>query len=89
VKSRTTPRFRELLAALPEHIQRQARVAHARFVEDPDHPGLNFKRVHSTIPMYSVRIGRNYRAIGLWEGDEIRWVWIGSHADYDKFLRES
>lgn len=88
MRSRTTPRFRKLLAALPEHVQRQARLAHARFLEDPNHPGLNFKRVSRAEPLYSIRIGRSYRAIGLWEGDTIIWVWIGSHAGYDKFLRE-
>lgn len=76
-----------MLAALPEHVQRQARLAHEHFLADPNHPGLNFKRLKRPEPWYSVRIGQSYRAVGLWEGDEIRWFWIGSHADYDRLLR--
>jgi hypothetical protein len=28
----------------------------------------------------------DYRALGVREGDEIIWFWIGSHADYDRLL---
>ncbi len=40
----------------------------------------------STEPIYSVRISRGYRALGLRDGDLVTWFWIGSHADYDKLL---
>src|ERR1700756_2318853 len=49
-------------------------------------PSLRFKPVHPTRPIYSVRIGPMYRAVGILESDEIVWYWIGSHADYDKLL---
>lgn len=75
------------MAALPEHIQRQARQAHTHFLQNPDHPGLNFKPVKAAQSWWSVRIGKGYRAIGIREWDEIRWFWIGSHADYDQLLR--
>jgi hypothetical protein len=45
-----------------------------------------FKQVHSSEPIYSVRISLNYRAVGVIEGDVIIWYWIGSHADYEKQL---
>jgi hypothetical protein len=44
------------------------------------------KRVHAIQPIYSVRIARGYRALGLRDGDLVTWFWIGSHADYDKLL---
>jgi hypothetical protein len=28
-----------------------------------------------------------YRALGLLEGDEIIWLWIGTHAEYDRLLK--
>ncbi len=87
IRSRTTPSFRHLLAQLPADVQRQAREAYRYFRNDPTHPGLQFKRVSQREPIYSVRVGRSYRAVGLWEGAEIRWVWIGSHAEYDKLLQ--
>jgi hypothetical protein len=38
-------------------------------------------------PVYSVRIGIGYRALGLREADTVSWFWIGSHAEYDELLR--
>jgi len=34
----------------------------------------------------SVRIDRNYRALGYIEGDTVYWYWIGRHDDYDRLL---
>jgi hypothetical protein len=52
-------------------VQQQARSAYRRFMGDPSHPGLRFKRVHAELPVYSVRVSRAYRALGHREGDEI------------------
>jgi len=49
---------------------------------------LQFKRVSYHQPIYSARVDLNHRALGLWEGDTISWFWIGTHADYDKFLAQ-
>jgi hypothetical protein len=27
---------------------------------------------------------RNYRAVGILQGDTITWIWIGSHDDFDR-----
>jgi hypothetical protein len=43
--------------------------------------------VSQSQPVYSVRIGIGYRALGLQEGDQISWFWIGSHAEYDEMLK--
>ena len=88
MNSHTTRRFRQLFAQLPEAVQRQAREAYSRFRQDPFHPSLRFRRVHPTRPIYSVRISLAYRSLGVQEGDEIVWFWIGSHADYDKMVRQ-
>jgi hypothetical protein len=60
--SRTTRRFRELFAALPQRVQRQAREAYRLFRENSAHPGLHFKQVHSHPPIYLARVGISYRA---------------------------
>jgi hypothetical protein len=89
VKSKATKQFRELLADLPEPIQRQAREAYRLFRLDPDHPGLRFKPISPTDPsIYSARVGRRYRAIGIRDGETILWTWIGSHAAYDRIVRQ-
>jgi hypothetical protein len=86
LKSRRTASFRKAFAALPESVQEQARLAYRRFQENPNHPGLRFKPIHSTDPVYSVRIGKGFRAVGTLEEDVMIWFWIGSHADYDALL---
>lgn len=87
MRSRRTRRFRELLAALPEDVKRQAYADYRQFKRDPYYPSLQFKRVSQQRPLYSVRIGISYRALGLREEEDvIVWFWIGSHADYDKLL---
>lgn len=88
MNSRTIRRFRELLAGLPATVQRQARDAYRLFQQNPSHPGLRFKQVYPQPPMYSVRVGINYRAVGVLDGNTIVWFWIGSHAEYDKLLAQ-
>jgi len=83
MRSHTTRRFRDSLVGLPGDIQRQSRAAYRLFQQNPHHPGLRFKRIHPRRPIYSVRISAGYRAIGVRDGDEMIWFWIGSHADYD------
>jgi hypothetical protein len=67
-------------------VKEHARDAYRLFRENPDHSSLRFKRVHPTDPIYSVRIGLGYRAVGAREGDTIYWFWIGGHADYDRLI---
>jgi hypothetical protein len=86
VKSRTTERFRSAFEALPEHIQQQAREAYRLFQANPHHPGLRFRQVHPIRPVYSARINRDYRAVGILTGDTIVWFWIGRHDDYERLL---
>lgn len=84
--SRTTEKFRKSFSKLPEQVKKQARAAYELFALDPYHPSLHFKRVHSREPIFSVRISREYRVLGVQKEKEIIWFWIGSHADYDKLL---
>jgi len=72
---------------LPRPIQERARLAYERFLQDPNHPSLRFKKVHATRPIFSARIGLGYRALAVGVGDVLLWFWIGSHADYDRLLR--
>lgn len=86
MKSRTTAQFRQLFANLPEQVQEQTRAAYHQFQEDPSYPSLRFKKVHPELPIYSVRISKNYRAVGQLDGDTVIWFWVGSHSEYDRLL---
>jgi hypothetical protein len=87
LNSRVTKDFLTCFAVLPEPIKAQAGKAYRLWRDNPSHPGLHFKRVHNSEPIYSARIGIGWRVLGLLEGDTITWFWIGSHADYDRMLQ--
>jgi len=86
LKSRITEDFVSLFNKLPQRVQENARRSYRLWRENPTHPGLHFKKIHDQEPLYSVRIGRGWRALGLLEEDTITWFWIGSHADYDHLI---
>jgi hypothetical protein len=85
--SRVTKQFWSFYQTLPRIIQERADKAYALWKNDPHSPGVQFKRVDSEEPIYSVRIGRDYRALGVLRGDTITWFWIGKHEIYDRILR--
>ncbi len=85
--SRTSEKFRVLFSLLPASIKTQAKQAYLQFKKDPYHPSLQFKRVHSTRPIYSVRVNIDYRAVGILQNNEIIWFWMGSHSVYDNLLK--
>lgn len=85
--SRATPRFWASYHQLPSEIKEAARKAYRLFRSDAEHPSLQFKKVHVREPLYSARITLGYRALGLRDGDVITWFWIGTHAEYDRLLR--
>jgi hypothetical protein len=86
VRSHTTAEFRELLAGAPEAIKTKAQLAYRLWADNPAHPSLRFKKVHASLPIYSVRIDLDWRAVGVLQGDAMIWFWIGSHADYERLL---
>ena len=51
---------------------------------DAGHPSLHFKRIGR---YRSVRISKQYRALGVDITEGVLWFWIGSHADYDRWLK--
>ena len=71
---------------LPTDARKQAFTAYRTFKRDPYHASLQFKRVSAADSMCSVRIGLHYRALAIFEDNEVTWFWIGSHADYDKLI---
>ena len=87
MRSLTQPSFWKAYRQLPEHVRRQAREAYRLFTEDSRYPSLQFKRVSQRRPVYSVRINIDYRALGVRNGDEIVWFWIGPHHEYDRILK--
>jgi len=71
---------------MPPRIQVRAREAYRTFADDPSHPGLHFKQVHSCRAIFSARVSLGYRALAVRDEDTWIWFWIGSHSDYDQLL---
>ncbi|MEQ8190435.1 MAG: hypothetical protein ABRQ39_20890 [Candidatus Eremiobacterota bacterium] len=80
--------FLSYFEKLPQKVKEIARKNYRLWRQNPYHPGLQFKQIHSVEPIFSVRIGKGWRAPGLKENDDIFWFWIGSHADYDKLVKQ-
>ena len=88
MRSRTTAKFRALHGKLPAAVRAKARQAFRQWSENPQHPSLRFKKVHGSLPVYSVRVDLDWRAVGVLDEGVMIWFWIGSHADYESLLRE-
>ncbi len=87
MNSRRTRKFRDALAALPSSVRKQAADAYRRFRVNPHNPGLHFKKVHPTRPLYSARVNDDYRVVGEMRSNGIVWFWIGKHEAYERLLR--
>jgi hypothetical protein len=84
VSNHTTARFREMRDRLPEQVRRSAYAAFDIFKTNPDHPGLNFRKVGR---FWGISFANGYRALAVKDGEDLIWFFIGSHADYDKIKK--
>lgn len=87
MKSFLDPQFRKCFKNLPGTVKQHARKAYALWKNDPYHPSLHFKPIHPTHPVYSVRVSRKWRAVGILKEQSIICFWIGSHEAYNRLTR--
>jgi hypothetical protein len=78
-----TPEFWFHYRRLPAEIQDLADKNFRLLLADPKHPSLHFKKIGL---LWSARVGQHYRALGLDANDGVHWIWIGTHAEYDRLL---
>ncbi|MGH2514655.1 MAG: hypothetical protein ACRDHP_03285 [Ktedonobacterales bacterium] len=84
MNSHTTKSFRDALKQLTPEVRKQAREAYRQFMGDPFSPGLNFEEVNAQRHIWSARITRSFRVLGIRDRDDITWYWIGTHREYEK-----
>ena len=82
---RASSDFWRAYQSLPVEIRRLARQKFLVWRSNPFHPSLQFKELRPGL--WSVRINRSYRTLGIREQDDVLWFWIGSHAEYDRLIR--
>jgi hypothetical protein len=78
-----TAGFGDCYQRLPAAVQRIADRNFERLKADPYHPSLHFKQAGR---FWSARVGLQYRALAVRDGDDMIWFWIGTHADYDRLV---
>ncbi|MDA1192901.1 MAG: hypothetical protein O3A46_14605 [Candidatus Poribacteria bacterium] len=73
-------------------MRENARQCYERFRRDPNAPSLRFQPVRNNPRFWRVDLGRYYRAVcerrPKPDGDELLWVFIGSHEAYNDFLHQ-
>ena len=84
MKHVASAKFWALYAALPAGVRTTADKNYALLKDNPQHPSLHFKKVG---PLWSARVGDQYRVLGKDVEGGVLWFWIGTHAEYDKLLR--
>jgi len=82
---RATDRFWKCPQKLPHPIQELANSNFELLKADPRHPSLHFKKISQ---FWSVRVGLDYRALAVEDGEDFLWVWMGSHDEYERMLKE-
>jgi hypothetical protein len=88
VNSQLNEDFLACFGRLSEAAKSQSRKSYRLWKQNPAHPSLQFKRVHRVEEIYSCRISKGWRALGLLQGDTITWFWIGPHAEYESILKQ-
>ena len=83
LRSFALPDFWRCYESLPANVQALADGKFALFERDPFHSSLALKQKGS---VWTVNVGRSYRAIAYRDGDNFHWFWIGSHEAYNKLL---
>jgi len=86
VNSRAHRRFWDCFDELPADAQALAREKYHLWQRDPFHPPLQFKLLLGNV--WSIRLGPHYRALARREGDLVVWFWIGTHEEYNNFIRQ-
>jgi len=86
MKSAVLPSFWKQYRRLNKDIRQSARKAYKLWSQNPFHPSLRFKCINSKEGIWSVRITKGYRALGVLQGDTVTWFWIGSHDDYEQYF---
>lgn len=54
--------------------------------DNPRHPSLHMKKIGV---FWSARVGIRHRALAVEDGEDLTWVWIGTHEEYDRLIQRN
>jgi hypothetical protein len=69
-----------------QEVQLLAEKNYRLWKAEPSHPSLQFRRLRGYDDLFTIRVGDHYRALGVMEAGGITWIWIGTHAEYDRII---
>lgn len=75
--------FWDCYESLPKATRTLADAKFTLFERDPFHPSLALKQKGE---VWTVAVGRSYRAIAYRRRNDFHWFWIGSHEAYNTLL---
>jgi hypothetical protein len=84
IHSFTLSSFWRCYQTLPKEIQKLADKQFALFKRDPFHPSLALAQKGE---VWTVAVGRSYRAVARKRDKDLYWFWIGTHEAYNSLLK--
>jgi mRNA-degrading endonuclease RelE of RelBE toxin-antitoxin system len=87
VISEITDSFRQDYGKLSLEIKAHIKRAYKFWLKNPHHPSLRFKKIHATEPIWSVRVGLDYRVVGVKHDNKMLWFFVGSHKEYEALIK--
>ena len=82
---RTTDQFWQRYQDLPKDVRALADKSFQLLKDNSRHPSLQLKKVGN---YWSARVGLAHRALAVEDGNDRIWVWIGSHDEYEKMIKQ-
>jgi hypothetical protein len=86
VKSAALPEFWDCLENLPPPVRKIARKNFKLWHKNPSLKSLGFKKIKPDL--CSVRAGSGFRALATFEDGRHLWLWIGTHDEYERLIRD-
>lgn len=83
MKHHATRRFWDCYGSLPAAVRELADKNFSILRDNPRHPSLHFKKIGK---VWSARVGAGHRALAVVDGEDCIWMWIGTHAEYDRLI---
>ncbi len=80
--------FRKQFEAIPLEVRRLVRKNYYLWRQDPFHNSLSFKKLWSHKPFWSARCGIDHRVVGYMKDGAMYWFFVGTHAEYDRLLKQ-
>lgn len=82
---RTTERFWRCYGSLPGEVRNFADKSFKILKKNPRHPSFQFKKVGE---LWSARVGQAHRTLAVEDDEDFIWVWLDTHDEDEKMLRQ-